>query len=421
MFNWKINKSIVPQISLFLLVFQSCGIRYFSGISYVIAFIIILLNWKTLFRFNLKDVVRIAVICSIIIVWAIGNYGPPMSVLYFTMCLLMAYLVLMTYREFYSLQKFRDDFYAVLGFFCMNALIGFILYLFISPLFWLMKYELLYNTFFYIFNVSYNIGILGLCRNTGLFWEPGILQFFVNLYLFLAIVRHDCSWRKMLMLVFLVLTTNSTAGFLVLLIVLVYYFFVYQKLSVKYLVLAAVVGSAFLPVLIDNVQEKTVGEHRTSGRARQRDALIAGVLLADRPIWGHGFFDREYLVNQTFIEFLEDELFGVEYIDENIFMSGGYTNGFLHIFIIWGIPMGLLIYGIFIFKNRVVVKIRDKLFFGIICFLSFISEPITNTSFFMLIFLSGLVISKKQDEPESALSENGTSVLKEELKELPHL
>lgn len=413
MFNWKIDRSIIPQISLFLILFQSCGVRYFSGISYVIFVALLFLNWKTLFRFNIMDVVRIAVICSVIVLWAVINYGSTLSVVYFTMCTGSAYLVLTTYREFYSLQKLRDDFYSVLAFYCMNALIGFMLFLVARPLFWKIHYELLYNTFFFIFNVSYYEGIFGLCRNTGLFWEPGILQLFVNLYLFLSIVRHDCSIYKMGMLVFLVLTTNSTTGFIILVVVLFYYFFLHQKLSLKYLALAALVGAMLFPLVWENVQEKTVGEYSTSGKSRQRDAVIGGMLIVDHPFLGNGFFDRDYLTEQTFIEFLEDEIFGIEYVDENIFMSGGYTNGLLAVFIIWGIPMGILIYGLFIFKNRFVDRPRDKIFFAIICFLSFISEPITNTSFFMMILLSGLLLSKKQDEPKVVLIDDNSAVTNE--------
>ena len=53
------------------------------------------------------------------------------------------------------------------------------------------------------------------CRNQGLFWEPGVLQIFLNLFFFLEAFIYKRN-RWLLIIGFVILGTYSTTGILIL-------------------------------------------------------------------------------------------------------------------------------------------------------------------------------------------------------------
>ena len=69
----------------------------------------------------------------------------------------------------------------------------------LKPIFQLSDVGVYVNTFHGIFNYisSINISEYNIYRNQGLFWEPGVLQLFINVLLYMSLfVYKNIKWEK---------------------------------------------------------------------------------------------------------------------------------------------------------------------------------------------------------------------------------
>ncbi|GAB3911470.1 hypothetical protein GCM10028826_21450 [Mucilaginibacter boryungensis] len=308
------------------------------------------------------------------------------------MCLIVieSYVFLAWYRK-KGIVQFKLDLYNVLTIVFIHSCIGMALFLIGPNLFSLTKaFDYPYKTFFYLFYVTADV--LNPGRNTGIFWEPGLLQLFLNIFLFLSIKLKKPT-LLIALIVLAIISSGSTTGYICLSVNYFFYLVFYYKTHKQRVILLLIItlmlsGGVFF--VWRNVQAK-IGSDNTSGIARYRDYLIGMQLIQEKPLLGHGVFDAKYLLTKKFVGNIEADLFTSGYLETQGDLSGGYTNGLLQILAWFGIPMGLyMLYGLY--KNQIVNnnKFERPLFFLIIVF-SIISEPISGTPFFFIFVFSSFV------------------------------
>lgn len=247
--------------------------------------------------------------------------------------------------------------------------------------------ETVYQHFLYIFNFHVLLeDAAGLYRPNGLFFEPGVFQIYLNLYLYLALFVLHSRWQALLALA-AVLSTQSTTGLAIAALLLgVYFWRQLGKGPAHHRVIAATVGVLIAVALsgfvIENVQSKFVGEFRGSWWARQYDLLTGLNVVAANPWLGIGFDPDQYRAYANQLGFADTELGDRQTIDR------GNSNGIVGLLYGMGIPLALpFLYGLF--RQRL---LPDGALVGAILFLTFLSESIMLTPFFLLFILSGLLL-----------------------------
>jgi len=385
-----IFKDDIRVFSLGLLIFQSIGIRFFEGQGWLLSFVLIGLNFNSFFTLKKKDLfVLLAAFVFLVFNWSLNRSFGLVSLFFQYFLILNAYLLLLNYRG--STSEFERDLYFCVKAFVIHAAIGYFLYLIVPAGFNIavgLNKSLL--GLFYVSNSSF----AGLIRNTGVFWEPGVYQLVANLFLFFTI-----KLNKSIFAVFFgfltVVISFSTLGLFVMIFNILYFLFTRIGLNIRNLAAISLGGVLFLlfvgPILISNVSDK-VADTNTSGLARLRDLMIGIELIKERPILGHGKFESsEYLIEKAYVNKIESELFSTDYLDIHGEMSGGLTNGFLALFAWYGLPIGFFLFYCF-FKQRLLKGNRiESIIFVLIPTVSFFSEPITYTSFFLIFPFSFLI------------------------------
>jgi hypothetical protein len=389
----QIRKERLEVLTVLLLIVQSCGIRFIPGQGSLLMIAVLYLSRSGFAAMSKKDFSYLFII--FIFLFINNFYGPSSSISKFPFqygLVLEAYTFLLYYRK-RGFNLLVDRLYKALHIIFVHALIGFVLYIFLSPLFKATEaFGYPYKTFLYFFYLA-DTGE-GMARNTGILWEPGLLQMMLNLYLFYKIKDKSPIWVLGLIAI-TIITTFSSIGFAIL--GLNYIFFIVHNFKhrtglIIRLIIVTILFSGSLVFVRNNIEDKISGEN-TSGLVRYRDFLLGMNLIADRPLMGHGLFDSTYLLSLPYTSIIESNVFTTEYLTENDEFSGGYTNGLLGVFCWFGIPVGLLL-NFLAYRNR--FSMSDgyaQLAFFLIIALTTITEPITNTAFFLLFPFSFLVFN----------------------------
>ncbi len=246
--------------------------------------------------------------------------------------------------------------------------------------------ETTYHHFLYIFNFHVMLEDAGgLHRPNGLFFEPGVFQIYLNLYLYLALFVLRSRWQSALALA-AVLSTQSTTGLAVAGVLLgVYFWRLLGRGPAHHRLIAATVGVLIAVSLsgfvIDNVQSKFSGDFRGSWWARQYDLLTGLNVVAANPWLGIGFDPDQYRAYANQLGFSNTDL------DDRQTIDRGNSNGIVGLFYSVGIPLALpFLWGLF--RQRM---LPDRALVGTVLFISFLSEAIVLTPFFLLFLLSGLL------------------------------
>lgn len=391
---YKPSYDTLRVFTLLIIIIQSIGIRFFPGQGTVLSVVILFLCRRGFLNFRRKDFTILFTIFSFLIINKILNPSFELSALIFqSSIVLSSYIFLLQYK---STKPLIEDLYACLKFVFIHALLGFVVYLLASPLFLQVKLSgLTYKTFFFIFYVG--IGDTGdSIRNTGLCWEPGVLQLALNLFLFFSIKRNK-SVLFLGLILLAILSTFSTAGYIIIVLNGVYYIIQQAKTkgNIGLIVIVGLLFSTIIFALIKQNTSKKFDSSNTSGLVRLRDYYIGLELISEKPLLGHGIFDTKYLKSISSVAEIESNLFTDEFLDQYGDLSGGYTNGLLALICYYGIPVALYIY-VLVFKNRFVgTAWYEKLIFFLILCMSCLSEPITYTSFFLLFPFSNVIFAKR--------------------------
>lgn len=399
-YSLHLNKRIV---TILLIIFQGCGID-FPKKGVILIFIIVFLSRKGFKYFSYSSFKHLLFIFLFLIYNKLFNSAFDLSKLLFVSALIFeSYIFLLSYKKI-GVSVLADDFYNALNLIFFHAFVGYILYLFLPFLFTYSKpSNYPYYTLLNIFYVTGDIG--STMRNTGLLWEPGLLQLMLNIFLFFSIKRAAPN-LFLLLICLAIFSCFSTSGYFCL--ILNYFYFLRFNLNkdkklVSYVLFFSVLFSSVLLFIWKDIADKMGGEN-LSGLARYRDLYIGIELIKEKPFFGHGIFEEAYLYTKDYVSQIQNNLFSEQTLNIIGNVAGGYVNGFLEIFIWFGIPAAILVYHYFYRNVFAGNHVHEKIiFFCIMCF-TFIAEPITYTSFFFIFPLSAMMYSKQNEMQLKELS-----------------
>lgn len=389
------RKEIVSQrLVLLLIILQSIGIRSFPMQSILFSVIICLIITPSI-RISIKQLLLFILLSVIFTLLSIRGLSSYTSVVYLILIQFTAFFFVRYVKN--SWAEIEIDLLVVTWWLSLHGLLSYLTYKALPTIFSTVVLGELRYKVFGIFILSGWDPI----RATGLCWEPGLLQYVANLSLFLGLKN---SWprRKLAISFFTVVVTYSTTGIFALIPIVLYLFLMRRRSILQWISLAATVAilaSVTMTVFKENVADKLSGSN-VSGLVRLRDTLVGWELLQEKPFVGHGQFDYKYLSSKSRIWELETELFSKKYLDVAGEMSGGYTNGFMGVWAGYGIFLGVFFYWCF-FNNRLIQGgHKERLTFFLISIITFLSEPITNTSWFFALTISGLSIKHWVWQPQ---------------------
>jgi len=249
--------------------------------------------------------------------------------------------------------------------------------------------ETVYYTIFWVF--TYHVTIAsdtGLIRPNGFFFEPGAFQVYMNIFLFIALFitrkRNDILWA-----IASVVMLQSTTGILIGIFLVAAYYMVNFKtsgISGRFLILvvAPLVAAPLLVIASINLESKLTGDYRGSAWARQYDFFTGINVIKANPLLGIGFDYERYKVEALRVGYDASELDFTSAADRT------NSNGLLTLLVSIGIPMSLpFLFGLF--RQRF---FKPGLVFGVLLTLSFMSEAIMLTPFFLMIIFSAMLTGR---------------------------
>lgn len=230
---------------------------------------------------------------------------------------------------------------------------------------------------FLIFFAS-NETYLGIHRNMSFFWEPGILQFYLNIALFgLLYCSPKPRFHYILITVLMIISTLSTTGLLIMTIQLSYFVYAGRHFSnVKWMKVVILVFFVILVPFVRQVtEEKVSGARIGSYEARRFDTLNSLFVIGDNAL-GIGFNPENYQ------RIAKDNPYHIQ----SLVVTDRYTtNGLLIPLISSGWIFGSALI-ILMCLQRVVNKHRGLV--AIILILSLSSEPIFFSPVILVFILS---------------------------------
>lgn len=283
-------------------------------------------------------------------------------------------------------RDFTSDLYFVLQLLLYHSLIGFVLGIVIrssltpfhEPLF-------TYHNLFYYVATRWSvlaIGPIEVLRNSGIFWEPGILQIYLNILLFLTlfIVR---SRQTMVLAMAAILTTWSTTGLAIMAMQFVWWYASQKKNRLLLLPLILLVSVSLYSVMKQNIYEKVQGDRAMSYKARVTDAEIFYEIIKKHPIVGIGI--DHHTRREMVMDYETDQ--GIALAIKNNARAGN-SNSILVLFASFGIFLAPVF--LFMMYRQSLIKQHAPVLFAILL-LSLVTEPLCFMVFFLMFSSSGLM------------------------------
>jgi hypothetical protein len=292
-----------------------------------------------------------------------------------------------TYTEFIKL------FYKGLNIIRIHAICGGLLMPFLIRYSTIVDNEYSFKAFsfkylFFMRSDQYAFNLLGLSfyRNQGLFWEPGVLQFYLNLFLFLQLYLFKTKKSNIFLTVFAILITYSTTAYACMLLILS----IYLLELIRKKPLTAVLGSfavlGMLPLFIANLQNKFEGNNQVSALVRLYDITEQSLVIKDYFLTGVGLDDGEYAIVRTHYK-LSGDLANLIYFNGS---ERGSTNSIMFLLGAAGIFIGG--WWIISYANQQFVK-GKKFILTIFILIAVSAEPLLLKPFFITFMMSGMIFT----------------------------
>ena len=323
--------------------------------------------------------------------------------LFYLLSVVLSILTFFHFKNNRNSNQFLKTLYFVLKLIAFHSALNFILYFFVSDNLSTItstfhECETFLNLFFY----TPERGIVNLqgfefCRNQGLFWEPGVLQVFLNILFFLEAFVIKKSKLFLLFISFVILTSYSTTGLAILLIQVLVYLSEERKNNKLILSVIAILLVPIYFVFSVNVDDKIQGEKEASFQKRIFDLTQPVFIAMENPLTGIGLdvFQFQKIREEFYIS--SNSFIGITSTTE--VSDKGSSNSVMFLLAGTGFPTTLLLLYMF-FKQKIIEN--KKWLFMIILFISVMSEPLLLRPFFLIFIISGFhqvfyrIISHKQ-------------------------
>ncbi|MEG0775048.1 O-antigen ligase family protein [Clostridium sp.] len=221
-------------------------------------------------------------------------------------------------------------------------------------------------------------------RNTGIFWEPGAYQVFLNLALcfVLLLKEHKRVFLKISVLVLTILSTSSTTGYILMILILIT-FILSRKKNNKNILLVIIISISLIYVLssktiIDNISTKLMfnGIENASTLQRFYATRADRDIMLMKPLTGIGFSNYMNTVVTNGFNYGLDIT-----VSANTITYLGAAIGIT--------PMIFVILGIVFFTRNFDAKNSVRVFIFLVMILMFIPENFADKSLLYVIILYG--------------------------------
>jgi len=396
------SHKILDSILLSLLVFSGGGLVFvlnrnlFSVLLFVVAVFALLFFGKKITKSNFNSsFFGIAILTFIVLLNYFVSPGSQKFLKYgfhllnITSCVLI-YLHFQNNRtEKYFLQRIRFILKIIMYYSLVNFIAYFVVKGSLTDIYGGWNNDFIAKTFNYMFfyepeKHAFNFFGIELVRNQGWFWEPGVNQVYLNLFLYLEGFVFKRSKWSIPLVVFAILTTYSTTGILIMMVLL---FFIFLKSIRRNPVLYIIIGSLIIMpmyyVAKTNMEAKST-EKASSMNKRIFDLVQPFYIALDNPVKGVGL-DIEHFQEFRSEYNLDDETQSLLITETT---EKGSSNSITFLMAATGFPVSLfLIYCLF---KQQLFRYRKEIFMFIII-VSVMSEPLLLRPFYLILIVSGLI------------------------------
>ena len=396
---------IVDSLIVFMLIMSAGGMlfvlnRNIASVVFLLFILFVLIfmenKWKKTIINSILLTFSILVVLGSINYFVVETEQTANKYLFHLLTVTLSVLALFHFKNNRTSQQLIRSLYVVLGLILFHALFSFIAFLFVRNSLIAIstdynEHETFLHIFFYITD-SKTINLFGLefCRNQGLFWEPGVLQGFLNMFFFLEAFIIKKRKSLLLLTAAVILTTYSTTGLALLLIQSVVYIF-YEFKTNKWLI-PFVLGLCIPVYMIFslNVEEKIQGEKEASFQKRYFDLIQPLFIALEHPLTGIGLdveqfqnMRQEFFISFSSLSSLQEQT-GVESKVRGT--DKGSSNSITFLFAAMGFPTAILL--VYMFFKQQIIK-EKKWLWMLIMVVSVMSEPLLLRPFFFLFIVSG--------------------------------
>jgi hypothetical protein len=287
----------------------------------------------------------------------------------------------------YGKTTFQLDFFAVVKFFPVQAILTTVLGT-LAPTLFVPVSDTGVKTFGYLlYHHTSDLALsFGVIRPDGFFWEPGVLQLYLALGLYIALFSLKKRYTAVVFGI-AIACTQSTVGIAVAVgLVLIYVLQNTRKGAIFTSISFIVILTPLVFYFIANYENKTEGAAKGSFLVRQFDTFTGVAIALNNPLIGIGFDHTSFIRAQW-----EYGYFTPEFESKDLFENRrDNTNGLVQPFYSLGLFLGLIC---------IIGLVRQRLLDGkyapaFILLSTLASEPLIFTPFFLMLIVTGMGLRK---------------------------
>ena len=402
---YNLRKQCIDVVFMLMLILSTGGLLFVFNRNIVSAFFLLFIFFTLIFmEAKWKKTIVNAVLLTFSILVILGTINYYFSIteqsankyLFHLLVLTLAVLFLFHFKNNRTHQQLVRSLYVALGLIVFHSLFNAIAYFFVKNNLIIItsdyhECETFMNIFFYdTERAATSLYGLEFCRNQGLFWEPGILQVFLNMFFFLEAFIIKKRKSLLLLTAIVILTTYSTTGLALLLIQSVVYLFNEFKTNKWLTLFVFVLGIPLYMIFSMNVEDKIQGEKQASFQKRYFDLIQPLFIALENPLTGIGLdveqfqnMRQGFYIPYSSLNALQEKT-GVESKVKGT--DKGSSNSITFLFAAMGFPTGMLLLYMF-FKQQIIKE--KKWLWMLILVASVMSEPLLLRPFFVLFMVSG--------------------------------
>lgn len=382
---------------LVIWIFSGIGIPIFqfSGSLFFWCALLFLGNFKAILLLPARMLFLTAFLMfSYVTIYLLKGAEPPYFVL---VTILSALFVLSKYLK--GDGKFYSDFSLICKGFMYYSILSIPIMVLGSELMSAINFGYFeYETLGYLFWFSPKGGpaVFNELRMTGLTWEPGIWQIFLNINFLFALSERRSVLQVALAIIATITSFSTTGLFVTAATYFLFLLFVSKKLAFRQLLLPIFIVLLFGPAIINNVSEKLTGEHMGSGATRISDFFSGAVVLSENPVLG-AHAELLNAKNNPNLVAIKTFFWNGNFTDGafEAYLTVPNSNGYMIFLIDWGLPLGLFLLW-HLFKGNLFPDSRSVYVCMIIIILiSMSAEAISRTSFFYFFILAACSVKPK--------------------------
>ena len=403
--QYRVIDKIVDSLIVFMLIMSAGGMlfvlnRNIASVVFLLFILFVLIfmekKWKKTIINSILLTFSILVVLGSINYFFVETEQTADKYLFHLLTVTLSVLALVHFKNNRTSQQLIKSLHVVLGLILFHALFSFIAFLFVRNSLIAIstdynEHETFLHIFFYITD-SKTINLFGLefCRNQGLFWEPGVLQGFLNMFFFLEAFIIKKRKSLLLLTAIVILTTYSTTGLALLLIQSVVYLFIEFRTNKWLAPFVFVLCIPLYMIFSMNAEEKIQGEKEASFQKRYFDLIQPLFIAFENPLTGIGLdaeqfqnMRQEFYIPSSSLSYLQEQT-GIE--SKVGGTDKGSSNSITFLFAAMGFPTAILL--VYMFFKQQIIK-EKKWLWMLIMVVSVMSEPLLLRPFFFLFIVSG--------------------------------